>query len=436
MQKLIKNLYHYLGLVCLLLSTQAHAILDIEVTQGIDAAMPIAIVPFAGEQDMATKITDIIRHDLNRSGEFALLPVKSMAEKPSTPEAVTIDYWRRLKMDAVVIGNVERLENNKYKIQYYLFDVYATGEPVQPLMGQAFTVSETSLRALGHHISDQIYQRLTGNTGAFSSRIAYVNVKWEGDKLSEYRLEVADSDGHNPRPLLISSEPIMSPAWSPDGKKLAYVSFENFRSQIYVTDVASGKRKLISKQTGINGSPAWSPDGSKLALVLSHENVPKLYVMNMGNNKLEQVTDGWSIDTEPAWSPDGKYLYYTSNRGGKPQVYRVNIASKKIDRVTFEGDYNARPSITSDGRYLIMIHREEGRFHIAAQDLKTKQLMILTETQLDQSPSLAPNDRMIIYSTLQDGKRVLSAVSIDGRVKLKIPTDDGEVQDPAWSPVS
>jgi TolB protein len=192
---------------------------------------------------------------------------------------------------------------------------------------------------------------------------------------------------------------------------------------------------LISKQPGINGSPAWSPDGSKLAIVLSNQNTPKLYVMDMASGALERITEGSSIDTEPVFSHDGKNLYYTSNRGGKPQIYRVNLASKAIDRVTFEGDYNARPVLTSDGSYLIMIHRVAGRFHIAAQDLKSGQVLILTETQLDQSPALAPNDRMIIYSTLQDGKRVLSAVSIDGRVKLKIPTSEGEVQDPAWSPL-
>jgi len=201
-----------------------------------------------------------------------------------------------------------------------------------------------------------------------------------------------------------------------------------------VADIATGQRRLISKKPGINGSPAFSPDGDKLAIVLSNQSTPKLYVVNLKNDMMEKITEGPSIDTEPEWSPDGKSLYYTSNRGGKPQIYRVDLDSKKIERVTFEGDYNARPVLTSDGRYMIMIHRFGGRFHIAAQDLKSGQVLVLTETQLDQSPSLAPNDRMVIYSTLQGGKRALSAVSIDGRVKLKIPTNEGEVQDPAWSP--
>jgi TolB protein len=418
----------------LCVSCTAQAILDIEVTQAMDAAMPIAVVPFGGEALSPDKLTDIIRHDLNRSGEFKLLPIQSMAQKPTESSEVNVDYWRRIKMNALVVGRVEALPQNKFKVHYSLLDIYAADKAGKPLLTESFTVPGSGLRTLAHHISDQIYQRLTGNPGAFSSRIAYINVLWKNNKISEYRLEIADSDGYNPKPLLTSREPIMSPAWSPDGKKIAYVSFENHRSQIFVADVATGQRRLISRKPGINGSPAWSPDGKKLAIVLSNQDTPKLHVVNLATDEVEQITQGPSIDTEPAWSPDGKSLYYTSNRGGKPQIYRVNLGSKSIDRVTFEGDYNARPTLTSDGRYLIMIHRFGGRFHIAAQDLKSSQVLVLTETQLDQSPSLAPNDRMVIYSTLQDGKRVLSAVSIDGRVKLKIPTNEGEVQDPAWSP--
>lgn len=430
----MKNLYHYLAVALLCFMSTAHAILDIEVTQAMDAAMPIAVVPFSGEERATTDLTEIIRHDLNRSGEFKTLPTGSMAQKPSNASDVSIDYWRRIKMDALVIGKVQPLPDGKYKVDYSLFDVFAQNNAEKPVMSHTFTVPGSALRGLAHHISDQIFERLTGHPGAFSSRIAYVTTRWKNNKISEYRLEIADSDGYNPKPLLISREPIMSPAWSPDGKQLAYVSFENHRSQIYVVDIVSGQRRLISKRPGINGSPAWSPDGTKLAYVLSNQNTPKLYVMDLRNNDPIQITEGGSIDTEPAWAPDGKSLYYTSNRGGKPQIYKVNLASKAIERVTFEGDYNARPVLTSDGRYVVMIHRLAGRFHIAAQDLKNGQVLILTETQLDQSPSLAPNDRMVIYSTLQDGKRTLSAVSVDGRVKLKIPTSEGEVQDPAWSP--
>jgi len=430
----MKIINHTLVVMLFCVISSAHAILDIEVTQAMDAPKPIAVVPFAGEAGVTTQLTEIIRHDLNRSGEFKLLPTNAMAQKPSTVADVTIDYWRQIKMDALVIGSVQPLPDNKFKVQYQLFDVYAQSNPGTPILGETFTVTGPALRSLAHHISDQIYERLTGHPGAFSTRIAYVNVRWNNNKIVEYRLEIADSDGYNPKPLLTSKEPIMSPAWSPDGKQLAYVSFENYRSQIYVADIATGQRRLISKKPGINGSPAFSPDGDKLAIVLSNQSTPKLYVVNLKNDMMEKITEGPSIDTEPEWSPDGKSLYYTSNRGGKPQIYRVDLDSKKIERVTFEGDYNARPVLTSDGRYMIMIHRFGGRFHIAAQDLKSGQVLVLTETQLDQSPSLAPNDRMVIYSTLQGGKRALSAVSIDGRVKLKIPTNEGEVQDPAWSP--
>jgi TolB protein len=428
------KIHRYLLVMLLCVFSTAQAILDIEVTQAMDAPKPIAVVPFAGEGSLSTQLTDIIRQDLKRSGEFKLLPTQSMAQKPSSVSEVSIDYWRQIKMDALVIGSVQPLPDNKFKVQYQLFDVYAQANPGTPVMGETFTVSGSALRGLAHHIADQIYERLTGVSGAFSTKIAYVNVLWKNNKIVEYRLEIADSDGYNPKPLLTSKEPIMSPAWSPDGKQLAYVSFENYRSQIYVADIATGQRRLISKKPGINGSPAFSPDGDKLAIVLSNQSTPKLYVVNLKNDMMEKITEGPSIDTEPEWSPDGKSLYYTSNRGGKPQIYRVDLDSKKIDRITFEGDYNARPVLTSDGRYMIMIHRFGGRFHIAAQDLKSGQVLVLTETQLDQSPSLAPNDRMVIYSTLQGGKRALSAVSIDGRVKLKIPTNEGEVQDPAWSP--
>ncbi|MFI4956307.1 MAG: Tol-Pal system beta propeller repeat protein TolB [Gammaproteobacteria bacterium] len=416
-------------------SILSHAALDIEVTRAMDAAMPIAIVPFEGDGQGSTEVADVVAQDLHRSGEFAPLDPAHMAQKPNNPVAVNTDYWRQLKMDAMVVGSVISQGGDRYKVQYYLIDLYGSQATNKtPLLDESFTVTGQQLRGLAHHISDRIYEKLTGHKGAFATRIAYVNVKWHNGKLDEYRLEIADSDGYNPRALLTSREPIMSPSWSPNGKELAYVSFENNRAQIFISTVATGQRRLISKQPGINGAPAWSPDGSKLAIVLSNQSVPKIYLMNLATNQLEQVTTGPSIDTEPRFSPDGRSLFYTSNRGGQPQIYRVDLGSRAIERVTFEGDFNARGIPTSDGKSIIMIHRENGMYHIAVQDLKTKQMLVLTQTKLDQSPSLAPNDRMIIYSTLVGNKRVLSACSVDGRVKLLIPIADGEVQDPAWSP--
>ncbi len=419
----------------LLFPILAFAALEIEVTQGIEAKAPIAIVPFQGDDQVARTITDIIDADLIRSGEFELLATRNMAQKPGVPQEVDLDYWRRLKMDAVVVGNVTREGDDKYKVDFYVFDVYKATEDKAPILSRSYTVSERQLRSLSHHISDEVYESLTGHPGAFNTRIAYVNTKWNRKgQLDEYRLEVADSDGYNAQPILVSPEPIMSPTWSPDGREVAYVSFEDHRAQVFIANVASGKRRLVSKEPGINGAPAWSPDGHRLALVLSHETVPKIYVLDLRNNKLEKLTDGWSMDTEPRWSPDGRFLYYTSNRGGMPQIYRVDASNKKVQRITYEGDYNARATPTSDGKQLIMIHRDRDRYHIAVQDLASKQLYILTETAFDQSPSLAPNDRMVIYSTVDGDQRILSAVSLDGRVKLKIPTPDGDVQDPAWSP--
>ncbi len=434
----MKNPYRLLTFFTLFFFVSfAHAAIDIEVTRAMDAAMPIAIVPFKNDGQGGTDVSKIITADLSRSGEFSPLAESNMAQKPSRLSEIDIDYWRGLKMDAIVVGDVTHVGGDRYRVQFALSDVYSTqtgGVHKAPLLEENFTVSEKQLRSLAHHISDRIYQKLTGHKGAFSSRIAYVNVKWENGRLSEYRLEIADSDGYNPRAILASREPIMSPSWSPSGKEIAYVSFENKRAQIFISNIATGERRLISKQPGINGAPAWSPDGSKLAIVLSNKGAPKIYLLTLATGALEQVTSGPSIDTEPRFAPDGRTLYYTSNRGGQPQIYRVSLGSREIERVTFEGDFNARGIPTSDGSALVMIHRENGKYHIAVQDLKTKQLLVLTQTQLDQSPSLAPNDRMIIYSTLVGNKRVLSACSIDGRVRLLLPTAEGEVQDPAWGP--
>jgi TolB protein len=425
----------FFAILAMCMSVVAHAALDIEVTRAMDAAMPIAIVPFAGDGQASTDVADIIAQDLHRSGEFAPLDPTHMAQKPSDPIGVNTDYWRQLKMDSMVVGSVTSAGGDNYKVQYYLIDLYGSSSAnKKPLLDESFTATGTQLRSLAHHISDRVYEKLTGHKGAFATRIAYVNVKWHNGKLDEYRLEIADSDGYNPRALLTSREPIMSPSWSPNGKELAYVSFENSRAQIFVSTLATGERRLISKQPGINGAPAWSPDGRKLAIVLSNQGAPKIFLMDLATNQLEQVTTGPSIDTEPRFSPDGRSLFYTSNRGGQPQIYRVDLGSRAIERITFQGDFNARGIPTSDGKSIIMIHRENGMYQIAIQDLQSKQLLVLTQTKLDQSPSLAPNDRMIIYSTLVGNKRVLSACSVDGRVRLLIPIADGEVQDPAWSP--
>jgi TolB protein len=413
-----------------------HAYLQIEITQGVDSAIPIAVVPFEGAQTLPKdlNVSDVITSDLTRSGEFKLFSEKDMAQKPSVASEVEYAYWRNLGQEALVIGEVIPMANNRYQVKVSLLDLFQSGTAnPTPMLYREFTVDMKDLRHLGHHISDLIYQKLTGFPGAFSTRIAYVSLAWQNGKPGQYSLEVADADGFNPQTILKSKEPIMSPAWSPDGKQLAYVSFEKHRAQIYIADVATGQRRLVSSSPGINGAPAFSPDGKKLALVLSNGNVPKIFILDLSNDKLTQVTEGAAIDTEPFWL-DANHLLFTSNRGGQPQIYKVNLSNKKVDRLTFTGDYNARASVTPNGEYMVMIHGNKGRYHIAAQNLRNNHILILTETSMDESPSLAPNGRMVIYGTVHNNKRVLSAVSIDGRVKLLIPTREGDVQEPAWSP--
>jgi len=447
----------YVGLIftlCFSVLTHAEGILNIEITQAKDAALPVAIVPFKldGGAPPAQDIAAVVSADLSRSGEFRVMPTHMMRQLPSTPAQMEIPYWRVLGMQAVLVGSVKAQGNGYYQVQVALVDTtQGQGQRAIPgantdtaaiapgpnvLLSKEFLVNNRNMRALAHHISDLVYEALTGYRGAFSTQLAYVTVQFANPKKppSRYVLEIADSDGYNPRPLLTSKEPIMSPSWSPNGKQLAYVSFERNRAGIYVSDIETGNRRLLTSYPGINGAPAWSPDGRKLAVVLSYGKVPKVYLLDIASGKLQQVTFGSSIDTEPSWMPDGKSLIFTSNRGGQPQVYQVDLAGNSVKRLTFQGNYNARASVTPDGTKMVMIHRGQGDFNIATLDLSTNQVSVLTGTSLDESPSLAPNGRMVIYATVDGGRRVLAGVSIDGRVGLLLPAASGEVQEPAWSP--
>jgi len=410
----------------------APAALTIEITQGMEGAMPIAVVPFGWTGSAAgapENIAAIISSDLSRSGRFTPLPDRDLVAHPTDAEQVQFHNWRMLNVDNLVIGQVTETGAGGYTVQFQLFDVFRGKQ----LIGFSFPASHADLRRVAHHISDLIYKELTGEDGAFNTRIAYVTTANRGEQKS-YTLLVADSDGYNPQTILNSGQPLMSPAWSSDGKRIAYVSFENKTAEIYTQDIASGARRKVASFKGINGAPAWSPDGRRLALTLSQDGNPEIYTMDLASLALKRLTSNAAIDTEPAWSPDGRSLVFTSDRGGAPQLYRIAASGGQAQRVTFEGKYNAGADFSPDGRKLAMVHGEGGAYRIAVLDIETGLLRVLTDGQLDESPSFSPNGSMIIYATGTGNREVLAAVSVDGRFRQRLSLQAGNVREPAWSP--
>ncbi len=421
-----------LFVLSMLFTGLAQAALTIEITRGMEGAAPIAVVPFDISNNRyppPQDVSGIIAADLARSGRFAPLDERDMLSKPSEVKQVRFQDWRTLGVDNLVIGKVETAGTDKYRIQFRLFDVYRGRQ----ITGHSIPATAAQLRYVAHRISDMIYQKLTGEPGAFATHIAYVEVdKKAGYK--EYRLLLADSDGFNARTLLTSRQPLMSPAWSPDGRQLAYVSFEKRRASIYIQDTGSGKRRKVAGFTGINGAPAWSPDGSRLALTLSRDGNPEIYVLRLKDGHLKRLTFGPAIDTEPVWSPDGKSLVFTSDRGGSPQLYRMSSAGGQAKRLTFEGSYNASADFSPDGRHLAMVNGEGGRYRIAVLDLDSGLFHVVSDGKLDESPSFAPNGSMIIYATEAGHRGVLAAVSSDGRFRQRLSVQKGDVREPVWSP--
>jgi TolB protein len=417
--------------ITLVATLPAFSALDLELTQGYDGAIPIAVVPFAGDASDENALSNVIVADLSYCGRFRVMPRNKLSQFPHTPQSVDNAAWQQLGMDNVVIGKIER-NGQQVHVTYQLIDIYGR-EGV--LLDKTFASNDRDQRSLAHHISDQIYEQLIGKKGIFSTHIAYILVQDEGKPTKRYNLVVADADGYNQQKLLTSKEPIMSPRWSADGSKLAYVSFEGQRASIYVQNVANGSRHVVAAYPGINGAPAWSPDGAKLAMVLSKSGVPKIYVMNLATNQLTTLTDGFSIDTEPRWSPDGKNLIFTSNRSGGPQIYQVSAWGGEVKRLTFNGNYNASGTYTPDGKSLVMLHQEKGVYSVARLDLTNNRFEILTDTARDQSPSIAPNGDMLLYATRYNGRQVLGMVSIDGRIQLRLPAQEGDVREPAWSTI-
>jgi TolB protein len=432
----VKKLIWILGLAALALAPLrgVQAQLEIEIISGNPSALPIAIVPFDWQDATPPPITtvdQIVSSDLYRSGLFDPMEVEDMAERPLEEEQIRFGTWRLLKVDYIVIGRVRTAADGQgHELIYQLFDVHTQ----ERLLSRITTVGPGDLRFGAHRVADSIYEALTGVPGAFSTRIAYVTATGVGNG-TRYELVVADADGFAPQSIVGSPEPLLSPAWSPDGRQLAYVSFEKGNSAIYLQDVATGSRELISSGTGINGAPSFSPDGSRMALTLSRTGNPEIFVRDMATGRTSQITQHWSIDTEPVWSPDGRYLYFTSDRGGRPQIYRVPPTGGTPQRVTLVGDYNARASVAPNGRKIAVAQGKGNEYRIAVWDIETERFTILTPGKLDESPSFAPNGSMILYATREGDRGVLSAVSADGSVRQRLILSEGDVREPAWSPV-
>lgn len=424
---LFKGLFIFLFLALL---TPLQAALDIRITQGVDGAIPIAVAPFAGQSGDAqsSQVADIITANLKRSGRFSPLPRDRFAQPDAAPGNVQLYLWREKSIDYLVVGKIEDDGPGRYKVAFQLLDS-AGGKQ---LAGYSIPAKKGELRMAAHQISDLIYEALLGVRGAFNTRIAYITTQNRGSA-KNYVMQVADSDGYNSRTVLSSSSPLMSPDWSQDNRKVAYVSFENNRSSIYVQDVVTGSRQKVSSRKGINGAPAWSPDGTRLAITLSEGGSPNIYVLDIASKRLTKISNDRSINTEPVWMPDGNHILFTSSRSGKPQIYKVSASGGRAQRLTFEGDYNAAPTVSPDGRKIAMVNGDGGRFRIAVLDLDKGETRVVTNGRLDESPSFAPNGEMIIYATESGGRGVLAAVSADGRVRQTLLLKEGEVREPDWS---
>lgn len=422
-----------------LLAGPARAELQIQITQGTDKAIPIAVVPFGWQGTGTPPPLDaaaIIAADLARSGRYAPLERRDMLQRPTTAADVDFGSWRIQGSDVLVIGQVVATGAGQYELQFQVFDVLRG----QQLLGYRQPATTADFRRSSHRAADIIYEKLTGVRGIFSTRIAYITVIRPAGRVAgktSYRLIVADADGENPQIMVESAQPLMSPAWSPDGRKLAYVSFEANRSEIYVQDLRSGTRQRVSARPGVNGAPAFSPDGRHLALALSRaDGNLDVYTLDIRAQMPTRLTSGPAIDTEPVWSADGQQIYFTSDATGGPQIYRIAAEGGKAQRVTFEGTYNASPRISPDGKQLAVVHNDRGNYRIALVDLARSTLQVLTDGRLDESPSFAPNGEVLIYATREGSRGVLATVSTDGRIKQRISAAEGDVREPAWSPFS
>lgn len=414
-----------LPLVASVFAVQAHAALEILVTGGAANKIPVAILPFQSSANQPRpELTDIIGQDLLRSGQISLV-AGTAGQQVFEPSQINYPVWRGKGADAIVIGQVVSLPGGRFEVRFRLMDAVRQTQ----LVGLSFNVGTEQWRAAAHKIADIIYEKLTGSPGIFSTRISYVQKRG-----NQFELRVADADGQNGQTVVRSNEPLISPAFSPDGERLAYVSFEDKKPIVYVQSLRDGSRRTVASFKGSNSAPAWSPDGDRLAVTLTRDAGSQIYLINADGSGLKRLTSSAAIDTEPAWSPDGQWIYFTSDRGGSPQIYRTSSNGGEVKRITFDGSYNVSPDVSPDGKHLAYIQRDGGRFQVALLELATNQVRVLTDTAHDESPSFAPNGQLLLYATLSGGRGVLGTVSLDGRTRARLSEPGIDAREPVWGP--
>ena len=419
-----KPLHHRRNVLAALAATSvapAMAQFRVEVTGVGLTQLPIAIAPFRGDAQAPQKIAAIVQADLERSGQFRSIDASGAAmDESSRPD---VAMWRQKSADSLTTGSITRIADGRYDVRFRLWDVVRG----QDLGGQSFVVTQGDLRLVAHRIADFIYEKLTGERGVFSTRITYVTKTG-----SRYSLWVADADGENAQSALSSPEPIISPAWSPSGGQIAYVSFESRKPVVYVHDVATGRRRLIANFRGSNSAPAWAPDGRTLAVTLSRDGGSQLYTIDANGGEPRRLMQSSGIDTEPVFSSDGRTIYFVSDRGGAPQIYRVPVGGGSAERVTFSGNYNISPSISPDGKWLAFISRVGGAFKLHVMDLASGAVNAITDTTADENPSFAPNSRLLVYATQQQGREALMTTTLDGKIKARLAGQAGDIREPDW----
>ena len=413
-------------LVLALASVAARAQLTIEIIGGGGTTIPIAIVPFAGEANYPYPLTEIVGADLARSGLFKLVDPAGVNPRPARAEDVRFGDWTGRGADAVAVGSVTPQSDGRVEVRFFLLDAVKQSQ----LAGVSYVVAPAQFRTTAHHIADIIYEKLTGDVGVFSTRIAYITKQGP-----HYELLVAEADGYNPQTIVTSNEPLLSPTWSPDGSRIAYVSLENKKPVVYVQSLTTGRRQVLANFRGSNSAPAWAPDGNHLAVTLSRDGSSQIYLINADGTGVQRLMTSPGIDTEANFSPDGKAILFTSDRGGSPQIYRLTLGGGPVERMTFDGNYNVSPRYLPDGKGFVFVRREGGRFNLAIEDFATRQVQVLTQGGGDESPSVAPNGKLILYASEVGGRGILAAVSSDGRVKQRLTAAASDVREPAWGPL-